>query len=387
MRVGFVTHYAELYGANRSLIGLLNGLMSMGVACHVVLPVEGPMVLELAKRNIPHLIIPFRWWLSKESPRSSGTYILWLLGVLSNITANIGSLPYITKQMREWNIDFIHTNSAVTPIGAMASFVLGCPHVWHLREFCDLDYKLRYDFGRKTTLSIIRKADALIAISNAIASYYFDGLPNNKKHVIYNGIATIDELIKLRDASHSIEEKLDVFKFALVGMIHPSKGHDIAIRAFSLLNKKHPNIRLFIVGEGDTLPLKKLSAKLGVAPKIEFWGYIEDPYKAYFAANAVLMCSGAEAMGRVTLEAMAACKPVIGRASAGTLELIEDEHTGLLFNGGERSLADSMERLLLNPHWARQLGENGWERVHSKFTIEQYAQNVYQVYREVLGTC
>lgn len=386
MRVGFITHYSELYGANRSLIGLIDGL-SGRVACHVVLPVEGPLVSELAKRNIPHVIIPFRWWVSKRNPRSSLAYILGLLGVPLKIMINIYRLPYITKQMRQWNVELIHTNSAVIPVGAMASFVLGCPHVWHLREFCDLDYKLQYDLGKKTTLAIIRKADALIAISNAIASYYFYGLADDKKHIIYNGVATIDELIKLRHNSFSLQDKPKVFTFAFVGLIHPGKGHDIAIRALALLSPKYPHIRLLIVGKGDTLPLKRLSAELGVASKIEFWGHIDDPYKAFFAANAVLICSDAEAMGRVTVEAMAACKPVIGRASAGTLEVIEDEHTGLLFNGGERSLADSMERLLLNPQWARQLGENGWARVRSKFTIEQYSQNVYQVYREVLGIC
>jgi len=40
------------------------------------------------------------------------------------------------------------------------------------------------------------------------------------------------------------------------------------------------------------------------------------------------MCSRHEAMGRVTVEAMSACLPVIGFDNGGTAELIEHERSG-----------------------------------------------------------
>ena len=59
----------------------------------------------------------------------------------------------------------------------------------------------------------------------------------------------------------------------------------------------------------------------------------------------MLVCSKAEAFGRVTAEAMAAGCPVVGRASGGTLELMEQK-TGLLFSGGFEQLAQCMLMLV-----------------------------------------
>jgi glycosyltransferase involved in cell wall biosynthesis len=94
-----------------------------------------------------------------------------------------------------------------------------------------------------------------------------------------------------------------------------------------------------VVGEGKIDQLKALAHDLGVADRVEFWGYIDDPYKAYLASDAVLMCSKNEAMGRVTVEAMSACRPVIGYDQAGTSEIIEHGRTGLLYRGGPEALA------------------------------------------------
>jgi starch synthase len=74
---------------------------------------------------------------------------------------------------------------------------------------------------------------------------------------------------------------------------------------------------------------------------------------------------------------------VIGLANGGTVELIEDGHTGFLFNGTTEALADSMERIILNPERARKMGENGWLKVRSNFTIEKYAEKVFEVYNTI----
>jgi hypothetical protein len=81
-------------------------------------------------------------------------------------------------------------------------------------------------------------------------------------------------------------------------------------------------------------------------------------------------------MGRVTAEAMAASRPVIGHAAGGTPELIQHGQTGLLYSGGVDALAASMRRLLEQPAWGRQLGEAAWRDARERFTIERYAESV-----------
>ena len=127
-----------------------------------------------------------------------------------------------------------------------------------------------------------------------------------------------------------------------------------------------------------------LTRQLGIADQVEFWGYLADPYKAYMAADAVLMCSKYEGMGRTTVEAMAASRPVIGYDNAGTSELIIHQHTGLFYHGGPEALAACMRRFIENPDWARQMGKNGWKIARKKFTTEVYAEQIYNVLQSVL---
>src|SRR5215469_14895613 len=70
LRVSFITHYAELYGANLSLLNLIEGLGPYGVRSHVIAPEPGDLLPELARRGIPAAVLPFEWWVS---PRRTAT--------------------------------------------------------------------------------------------------------------------------------------------------------------------------------------------------------------------------------------------------------------------------------------------------------------------------
>jgi glycosyltransferase involved in cell wall biosynthesis len=133
------------------------------------------------------------------------------------------------------------------------------------------------------------------------------------------------------------------------------------------------------VGQGNDARLRELAIELNIQNNVEFWGHIDDPYKAYLEADVVLMCSKNEGMGRVTVEAMAACRPVIGYDNAGTSEIVRHEQTGLLYQGGFEELAVQMKRCVENPDWGRQIGENAWQFARNEYSVETYAKNVYKV--------
>lgn len=389
MRVAFITHYTSLYGANRSLLDLIDGLRSYGVSSYVVSPEEGDVTAALQDRGVPVAIMPIIRWMS-ERPASSGLlrrayrYVRWQRNVLERLYRNFRVLPVLVQQLRLWDVDVIYTNSSVIPIGALAAKWLRSPHVWHLREFGDLDFGLYPDWGASIFRHVMGSADAFIAISEAVRSHLLNGMANERVHVIYNGVAWEADFDRLYDLAQGKSSRQEPYTFALVGRIHPSKGQETAIRALAITTDRFPDARLLMVGGGDTRQLKRIANELGVAGNVEFWGYVQDPYKAYLAADAVLMCSINEAMGRVTAEAMAACRPVIGYDSAGTAEVIEHEQTGLLYRGGPGSLATCMMRFIERPEWARQLGTNGWHVAHEKYSIEVHSESVYQVLRSIL---
>jgi glycosyltransferase involved in cell wall biosynthesis len=383
MRVAFITHYTELYGANRSLLNLIDGLVTLGVQPFIVVPDAGDITLYLQNRGIPFFITPHQPWTSifesdKEFRKIAG-YLRWWRGVFNRLIMNLCIIPRVVRKFKEWNIDIVYSNSSLIPLGAIAALWMRKPHIWHFREFGDLDYNLTHDWGKTITNFILSKSDAYICVSEAIRSHYSNRLNNNKCHVLYNGIATKTEMDKLRAESFLQKENSDKFVFSLVGLIHPNKGQDIAIRALALLKDLSSNVHLIIAGGGNTKDLENLAEACGVSGQVTFLGYAENPYDVYLQSDAVLMCSKNEAMGRVTVEAMATVKPVIGYNGGGTAELISHEINGLLYEGEEKGLSLCMRRIVENPDWAREMGENGWRIAMNKYSIEEYAGRIYVI--------
>jgi glycosyltransferase involved in cell wall biosynthesis len=400
MKVVFITHYTTLYGANRSLLNLIDGLKCFKVKSFVLCPSEGEITKALERRKVPFFIFPFKLWMSsplKMSKKMPFTFVklkYYIKNILFNLKIiqfrhlafNLIALPFLIIKIKRWNVDIVYTNSSVTQIGASIAMILKKPHVWHIREFGNLDCQLEYDWGRKHFEKLLNKADAIIAISKAIKEDVLNNI-HSKIYIVYNGV------ISKTDCNISKERAFDFnipsnYTFAIVGILHPNKGQDQAIRALALLKKDYPNTRLIIVGSGSDEHLeylKKLCCDLEVGNQVEFLGYISNPFEAYLKADAILMCSKFEAMGRVTAEAMAVARPVIGYNNGGTAEIIKDEVTGLLYNEDYKDLAKCMTRFVENPKWAKELGINGWQKAQKEFTVEVYAKKVYKVLKEIMN--
>ena len=372
----FITHYPELYGANRSLLNLIDGLRSHQVEPSVICHSAGPISDELAKRGIPHLVFPFRHWLNPHQPRH-------FLNGLYRFMENLLVMPELTKQVKRWRPDIIYSNSSAFPVGALLARILGKPHVWHVREFGELDYQLQHDLGQMFFRFWLNRATVAVAISQSVKSVVL-GRVKCRTEVVANGVISRADLDRLATTAPLDRE---VFTFALVGLVHPTKGQREAIEALARVQRKFPAVRLLLAGTGAAdyvQQLKNLAEELGVGAKVSFLGFVEDIFSVYGRAEAVLMCSRFEAMGRVTAEAMAAGKPVIGQNSGGTAEIIEHMKTGLLYDGTEEKLPEYMELLLQNPRLRLELGRNAREKAKENYTIEAYAEKISQILQSVV---
>jgi glycosyltransferase involved in cell wall biosynthesis len=382
-RVAFLTHYTELYGANLSLLNLIDGLGRRGVLARVVCPEPGDLLGVLAARGVPAAVIPFEWWVSTDRTAE---------GVARRFRRNLRSLRAIADQFSRWGTDLVYSNSSVFAIGALAAVELGLPHVWHLREFGNRDYDLWPDTGATLARLAFRTADAAIFVSHALRRAFMGRTTPANTHVIYNGVADEAAFDARRQAADALRGRRQPFTFVLVGRFRESKGQHVAIRAFAEFAAKRPDARLLMVGgaggTGDQDYFDRcraLPAELNVADRVEFWGYVPDPERAFLAADCALMCSRSEAMGRVTAEAMSACRPVIGFDAGGTSELIAHDSTGLLYRGGPSELAACMARYAADPEHARRHGEVGWAAARARHTTEAYAARVHEVIRDVLA--
>ncbi len=84
---------------------------------------------------------------------------------------------------------------------------------------------------------------------------------------------------------------------------------------------------------------------------------------------------------------MATGKPVIGTNSGGVPEIIVEGQTGLMVPAQDpAALAEAIEQMLSDPLQAEQMGQAGLQRARKLFDANRVAEQVQQVYRELLST-
>jgi glycosyltransferase involved in cell wall biosynthesis len=94
--------------------------------------------------------------------------------------------------------------------------------------------------------------------------------------------------------------------------------------------------------------------------------------------------SAGEGFGLVFLEAMAFSKPVVGAASGGTTDLVEDGINGLLVPPGDAgALAQALGRLLGDEPLRAELGQRGAEIVRRKYQFAVFQSEL----EKILGEC
>lgn len=129
-----------------------------------------------------------------------------------------------------------------------------------------------------------------------------------------------------------------LFLFGLIGRFHAKKGQHTLLEAFHQLeNKEH--VGIVILGENtrneESDYFDKLMAfikKNDLEKKVFIRPFRKEVVDFYAAIDTLVMASESETFGMVTIEALAAGKPVIGTNTGGTPELLKNGKLGRLFS-------------------------------------------------------
>jgi len=382
MKVVFFTHYESLYGANRSMLNLIEGLMQKKVEVLVVCAEEGAITARLGQLGVDYIFVPFHPGMNKRSTgRGAGNAIKLYRDNWWRLRKNLRASNTIYKKLKVWKPDILYSNSSVISVGVFLALFMRTPHVWHFRELAQLYFNFFFDYGSWCFNQLVRKSEAIVCISNTVKKHL---IPESysKSFVVYNGVLFQEEFDEFKKSFRTIENKCN-YKFLIIGRLNEKKGQEVAVKALSIVVKKFPEAHLYIVGGGDRTKITHMVESYELEENVSFLGFVDNPFSAFKMADATLMCSNYEAMGRVTVESMAAMTPVIGYDAYGTSELIEHERTGLLYREGPEDLAQQMIKLINNPELANQLVINAWEEAREKYSIEHYTEQVYSVLKNI----
>jgi len=301
-------------GAALSTLGLIDEFRRVGIAgcavCHDAgSPHERDCLREATGGEV--LFTPLYWWNRKiriplwKRPLSE-------LKQLVNTGWMRRSTAAVAQHAHSCGADLIHTNTLLTPEGAMAAQRLGLPHVWHVRELvgAGTPFPLRLS-GPALGRYLVDHCSKLVANSEVCASYLRDLVPEGWLEVVPNGID-----ISRFTPRTTFDSPKRIVVAMVANLTSRVKKHDLFVEAATRVDRQLP-IEWRIYGHdpshGGTRPgdayVDRLHARIsqaGIADRFAWPGFVPDPVAIMSQVDILVHPADHESFGRTVVEAMAA---------------------------------------------------------------------------------
>lgn len=378
----FFSHSSALFGAERSLLDLVNGLTRRGVMCTAILPSNGPLRHALIETGcavyVPPIDLPLAggwWWTTIQSKAREANFDYTRGVVTDEILPEIGKLKP----------DIIFSQTLVSPWGALCAEYLKVPHALSVREYGELDHQLSFlvDFQNCLT-ALYQSSDAIFCITDDVKKTLFGSASDHKIDVVYGSIRMPEDRTVPPDANTTRNRSHTpsaVPTIGIFGSIVAGKGQDDLVQACIQLSREKIKLRCLLVGAAEeddyTCFLKQKIQDSGFADRFTWSGFVTSPYELMKRCDIVVSCSRKEAFGRTLLEASLLGKPIVYANSGGPSEIFADATLGLSYVPGDCSgLAQALSATLGDPVAASSRANRARDYVLSRFNDDAYSGRI-----------
>ena len=239
----------------------------------------------------------------------------------------------------------------------------------------------------------LRHADHVIANSEHTRDTLREmGIDEARISIIYPGVdvSIFRPGLDVTGLRESLGIRADERLVFSVGRLSRRKGFDQVIRAVAQLHTEGIPVRYVIAGIGeDANYLDALIAEHHVQDIVHPIGSVSEADLPrwlnacdVFAMPNREINGDNEGFGMVFIEAAACGKPCLAGIDGGTAAAVKDGETGLRVNGKDTgAVISGLRDLIVDPDFARQLGEQGRCRVHADFAWERVAEKTTKIDR------
>ena len=234
-----------------------------------------------------------------------------------------------------------------------------------------------------------RNSDLIFANSAAVADDVAlrEGVDRNTIRIIRNGVIIPEpvrpgERLAIRAAWNADPGD---FVLGYVGSMRPGKGHDRIVEAFPSLLAASPTARLVLVGGGpERASIEQRILALGIGDRVTLTGDVLDARPLFGAFDLFASASEAEGLPNSVLEAAAAGVAIVATAAGGTVEIVEDDLTGILVAvGDDEALRAGLIRLAADPALRARLGAAARDHAATAFGIDRFVRETADLYEEM----
>lgn len=242
-------------------------------------------------------------------------------------------------------------------------------------------------YDKKTLTKIAYRKANIIAVGEQVKKNlveYF-GISADKVAVIHNAIKPFEGPVVL-DAELEKARQQGYTLVGNIGRLSEQKGMEYFIKAAALVYKENPNIRFYIVGDGeDAEKLKELTDSLLPDGILTFMGYRSDIQNVMSQMDFIVLSSLWEGLPLTPIEAFSVGKTVIATNVDGTPEIVKDGENGLLVHKADsEQLANAIVKLSKNNDIKNMLENRAYKMFVTHFNIKTLRINYIKYYREVL---
>ncbi|WP_236630066.1 glycosyltransferase [Thermus thermamylovorans] len=234
-------------------------------------------------------------------------------------------------------------------------------------------------------------ADVTTQVSREGCERFLQGRAVRPDKLVYipNGVDTErfaprPEIRKVKRQELGVGEE---FLWLAVGRLEEAKDYPTLLRAFAQVRGKHPQARLWVVGQGSLQDqVKSLALELRLGESVRFLGLRKDVPELMNAADAYVMSSAWEGMPMVLLEAHASGLPIVATDVGANREVVREGVSGfLVWPRSPEALAGAMERMLALDQGDRVLmGLRGREWVEEHFSLDKIVERWEALYLSLL---
>lgn len=227
----------------------------------------------------------------------------------------------------------------------------------------------------KGVLADCNDADRLLVNSYFVRDTFVEnGYDDNKISVVYLGVRK--DFVRLKK-TYEIRGKL---RLLFTGSFGFRKGGEYLLRAMQELDGLGVDYEMTIVGSYEKQLVEKFRPKnlnlVGFVPQDELKKYLSESDVYVFPS----LCEGCASSA---MEAMAAGLPVIATKETG-LPAVNGESAKIIEPKNVKAIVDAILDLRESKQRRAVIGQNAASLISSQYTWEKYAENVMEVYQDVL---